>query len=65
MTTRSITCPLVSTRVVLHAGHSVNAQNARITMESKYPAVGAGQQHMATPRTARNAATCVWATRTK
>jgi hypothetical protein len=46
MTTRSITCPLVSTRVVLHAGHSVNAQNARVTMESKYPAVGAGQQHM-------------------
>jgi hypothetical protein len=46
MTTRSITCPLVSTRVVLHARQSVNAQNARTTMESKRPAVGAGQQHM-------------------
>ena len=46
MTTRSITCPPISTRVILHAGHSAKAQNARVTMESKRPAVGAGQQHM-------------------
>ncbi|MOA43403.1 hypothetical protein D3C78_1655530 [compost metagenome] len=45
MTTRSITCPPISTRVILHAGHSANAQNARVTMESISPTVGAGQAH--------------------
>lgn len=48
MTTRSITCLPLSTRVILHAGRSAKAQNARVSMESKDQAVGAGRQHMAT-----------------
>jgi hypothetical protein len=55
MTTRSITCPPISTRVILHAGRSAKAQNARVTMESKRQAVGAGQHHIETRKSALSA----------
>jgi hypothetical protein len=55
MTTRSITCPPLSTRVILHAGRSAKAQNARVSMESKDQAVGAGQHHIETRKSALSA----------